>query len=396
MGESTGLDARARLAYWIALGIFVLLAVGTVLMASLAPIRPSDPSVSRVQSTETSTGPDGSTTTVSRTQTTTGDGGGSVLGWQVGRPGAVGLQLVGGLLVAYLVSGLVHRVVSGHYALKMLGVELTEPATPIRSAAAAASVAVDERRVLAEDSMAEQASLEAGIRSSSEPVDEDPTTDTNTPDIVFGLSDLGASLATALRSLLSPPPRMPIHGTEDMARILSNRGVLPPRLAVAVERVIRQCRTTDNRRNRARLDDAAMAYGPSLLADLRALRRTAALAFEQHVLRQVELVPRCTVDRGIVIQGNQVDAMAERDGSEVVVEVRSRVGPGATGAVEEAFEWLRGIPAQMPVLLIVPTEPTASPRWQDIRSRQGLTVLPWDEEHGKLATVLTSLLGGGP
>ncbi len=385
-------DRTRRVAYWVALSIFLLLAVGTVLMASLAPMRPDDPPVSQVHSIQKTTGADGRTTTIERTQVTTGDGGGSVFGWTVGRVGVFGLQLVGGLLVAYLISGLVHRAICGHYALKMLGVELPEQAGSIAKAAEEASAAVDERRVLAEDTIADQANLAEGVRPSSEPVDDDSPEDMGVSDIVFGLSDLSTSLSAALRSLLAPPPRITVHGTEDMARILNNRGVLPPPLSAAVARVVRECRSTGTRRNRARLDEAAMTYGPDLLADLHRLRRTAARAFEEHVLDALDQVPRCTVDRGKVLRSSQVDALAERDGTAVVVEVRSRIGPGATSPVDDASEWLRGIPAEVPVLLIVPAEPTSSPRWQEIRNRPGLTVLSWDEEHLRFPAVLTEML----
>ncbi len=388
-------DHSRRLAYWAALGTFVLLAAGTVLMASLAPMRPDGPPVSKVHSVETAVGADGKTTKTERIQETTGKRGGSILGWTVGRAGAFALQLVGGLLVAYLVSGLVHRVICGHYAVKMIGVELPDQAIPLAKAADEASATVDERRVLAHDTIAEQANLAEGVRSSSEPVDSEMPDNTGANEIVFGLSDLSTSLSAVLRTLLSPPPRIPVHGTEEMARILSNRGVLPPQLSVAVERVARQCRTTGSRRIRARLDDTAMTYGPIMLADLRRLRRTAARAFEQHVINALMRVPRCTIDRGKVIQGNQVDALAQRDGTEVIVEVRSRIGPGATNAVEDASEWLQGIPVDAPVLLVVPVEPTVTPDWQKIRSRPGLTVLPWDEEYHQLSAILSTMLTNG-
>jgi hypothetical protein len=387
------LGKRERVAYWVALVVFLLIALGTVLMAWFTPISPDDPPVNRVESVETTSKSDGTTTTVARRQTTTGDDGGSIFGWKVGGSGRFAVQLTAGLLLAYLVAGLVHRVVCGHYAVKMLGVELADRATPIAAAADAASATADERRVLAEDTTAERANLAAGISPSSEPVDVTGASQAGVPDLVFGLSDLGASLAAVLRRLLSPPPRMRVHGAEDMARILSNRGAIPPELATAVERVLRECRTAGNgrARARARLDEAAMAYGPRLLADLQSLGSTVGRAFEQHVLDQLGRVPGCTITKWRVVEGSQVDAMATRGRSDVIVEVRARVGPGAIDAVEETHAWLEPLPEHFPVLLIVPAEPTMSPTWELIRGRRGLTVLSWDEGSDRLATVLTSM-----
>lgn len=392
--DETG--ARERVAYWAAVGVFVLIAGGTVLMAWRAPISPDDPPVTRVHSVETTRKADGATTTVERTQTTTGDEGGSILGWKVGGTGRFAVQLTAGLLLSYLIAGLVHRVVCGHYAVKMLGVELADRAAPIAAAADVASATADERRVLAADTTAERATLAADVRPSSEPVDADAELDAGVPDIVFRLSDLSTSLAGVLRRLLSPPPRRPMTGTEEMAQVLSNRGVLPPALATAVERVVRECRTAARSgRVRARLDEAAMAYGPRLLADLHCLRPTVGPAFERHVLERLDGMPRCTVRKRWVVSGHQVDALVTRDDVDVVVEVRARVGPGATDAVRETREWLHGVPVALPVLLIVPAEPPASPDWQDVRDRPGLTVLSWDERSDELAGVLGALLTAG-
>jgi len=387
------LGRRGRVAYWAALGVFVLIATGAVLTAGFTPFIPDDPPVTRIESTETSRNSDGTTSTMQRSELTTGPGAGGIFGWKVGRVGTFALQFIGGMLIAYLVGGLVYRAVCGHYALRMFGLELQDRSSPLASAADEASATVDERRVLAEDTMAERANLAEGVRPSSEPVDEELTVDSGAWDIVFGLTDLSTSLATVLRQLLSPPPRVRIRGTETMARLLSNRGVLPPRLAAAVERVLRQSRVSSTGRTRARLDDQAMTYGPPLLADLRSLRRTASRAFEQHVLHQVEHVPGFTVSRSKVMQGIQVDAVATHGPSDVVVEVRARVGPGATGAVRETHEWLQRVPSDLPVLLIVPAEPTASPDWRDVLSRPRLVVLPWDEQSDKLVGKLTTLLG---
>jgi hypothetical protein len=157
-------------------------------------------------------------------------------------------------------------------------------------------------------------------------------------------------------------------------------------------RVVRECHMIDRGRVRARLDDTAMAHGPKLLADLRALRQTAARAFEQHVLKKVAEVPRCTVELQKIVEGSQIDAMATCGRAEVIVEVRARVGPGGTAAVRGAREWLQSLPLHLPVLLIVPAEPTPSLDWQAVIQRPGLTVLFWDEHSDQLTDVLTSML----
>jgi hypothetical protein len=93
-----------------------------------------------------------------------------------------------------------------------------------------------------------------------------------------------------------------------------------------------------------------------------------------------------------IVKGSQIDAMATCGRAEVIVEVRARVGPGGTAAVRGTREWLQSLPLHLPVLLIVPAEPTPSPDWQAIAQRPGLTVLYWDEHSDQLADRLTSML----
>jgi hypothetical protein len=396
-GAESPASQRSRVAYWVSISVFLVLALGAGLMATLAPLSmdSASPEITRVESTETSHGADGVTTTVERRETTTGSGGsGNFLGLRLHSLAIGAIQLIVGLLGAYLIAGLIHRVVCGHYTIKMGPVELPDAghATQFRDAADAASQTVDQRRVLAEDTKArEEEASRHGVRPSSEPVDE-PDIEFRGEDMVFGLRDLSISLASALRELLSPPSRRPIRNSEDMVDILLTRGVLPNGLADAVGRVLYQCRIVGAGPTRVRIDDAAMAYGPQLLTELRALRTTAARALERHVLGQLERLPNYTVHREAEIGHTQVDAIVCRNGRQVIVEVRARVGPGATAAVGGLHDWLNSLQTEMPILLIIPAQPTPSSLWQEIGSRPNLGVLVWDEQCDGLASRLNQLL----
>lgn len=233
---------------------------------------------------------------------------------------------------------------------------------------------------------------------------------------VTNLVMLRTKVANLLSELAIPPPPGgfgPVTATID---VLVGRGVLDGATAQALRDTVE---IADQAARGAtvphRVAIAVENAGPAILEQLALLRTIAAARFEDYVLdRLQEQVPdgwSVDIDRAIAsgtptgmpapsrpvrTRHARVDALVSADDLSVVVEVRARLQPGATGQTEALRAWILALPVDLPVLLIMLGDGlSARERRQVAGDRAGaLRVLQWDLEAGKLIPELRRLLAG--
>jgi hypothetical protein len=232
---------------------------------------------------------------------------------------------------------------------------------------------------------------------------------------VTGLVMLRTKAANLLSELAVPPPPGgfgPVSATID---VLLGRGVL--RMDQA--RALRDAMDIADQAARGAMVHRRVAVavensGPAILEQLALLRTVAAARFEDHVLDTLQdSVPPgwvVDIDRAIVTGDQQqgdglgttvarrharVDALVTAGDSSAVVEVRARLQPGVAFQIKAVREWMRALPPDLPVLLIMLGDGLAPRELQQISEGHEafVEVLQWDRNAGSLVTMLSDLLG---
>jgi len=233
---------------------------------------------------------------------------------------------------------------------------------------------------------------------------------------VTNLVMLRTRAANLLYELAVPPPPGgfgPVSATIDT---LVKRGVLDDAQARALRDLVD---IADQAARGAvvpeRVEEAAENSGPAILEQL-ALRRTEAAArFEDHVLdtlqRRAPWGWSIDIDRAIVSEHldatdpgassgvrprhARVDALVTVGDREAVVEVRARLQPGASGQIQAVHEWMKALPPDIPVLLIMLGEGLTPRELEQVcDSHMGpVALLEWDRDADSLIRELSALLG---
>jgi hypothetical protein len=232
---------------------------------------------------------------------------------------------------------------------------------------------------------------------------------------VTNLVMLRAKLANLLSELAVPPPPGgfgPVPATID---ILIERGVLDIDQAKALRDTVE---IADQAARGAtvprRVAIACENSGPAILEQLALLRTVAAARFEDFVLdRLQQQIPAdwaLDMDRSIARDGGpdglqpdghdvgrrhaRVDALVTSGDRSAVVEIRSRLQPGASGQIEAARTWLAALPADIPVLLIMLGDELTGRELRAMSNgRPGrVEILQWDRYASSLIPVLRDLL----
>lgn len=234
---------------------------------------------------------------------------------------------------------------------------------------------------------------------------------------VTSLVMLRAKLANLLSELAVPPPPGgfgPVSATIDT---LVGRGVLD----VAQAQALRDTVDLSDQAARGavvprRVAIAVENSGSAILEQLALLRTVAAARFEDHVLETLqEQIPTqwsLDIDRSIVSTGSpvqlqagvqdlgrrhaRVDALVTAADRAAVVEIRSRLQPGASGQIEAVRTWLGALPSELPVLLIMLGDALTARELKAISNgREGtVELLQWDRYASALVPTLRDLLRG--
>jgi hypothetical protein len=91
-----------------------------------------------------------------------------------------------------------------------------------------------------------------------------------------------------------------------------------------------------------------------------------------------------------------VDALVTVDERSVVVEVRARLQPGAAVQIEAVRTWVRALPADLPILLVMLGDALSARERQQIAGDHdgALRILQWDIDADKLVSELRRLVVG--
>jgi hypothetical protein len=233
---------------------------------------------------------------------------------------------------------------------------------------------------------------------------------------VTNLVMLRTKAANLLYELAVPPPPGGFGSVSATIDTLVKRGVLDDKQAKALRGLVD---IADLAARGAvvpeRVEEAAENSGPAILEQL-ALRRTEAAArFEDYVLDTLQdTAPRewsIDIDRAIVSehldatdQGvssgkrprhARVDALVTVGDREAVVEVRARLQPGASGQIQAVREWMKALPPDIPILLIMLGEGLTPREIEQMCGghRGPVELLEWDRDADSLIRDLGELLG---
>jgi hypothetical protein len=234
---------------------------------------------------------------------------------------------------------------------------------------------------------------------------------------VTNLVTLATEAAHRLSELAVPPPPGGFGRPSAMIDTLLGRGVLEDQAAQALLRLVD---IADQAARGAmvppRVAIAVENSGPTILSQLDLLRTQAAARFEDHVLDTLQKrAPRewsIDIDRAIVSDDQpdktasdapsatrprhaRVDALVTVGDRSAVVEVRARLQPTVPGQIDAVREWMKALPFDLPVLLIMLGEGLTARQLEQIRDGHGAPVelLLWDSEAKSLIGVLNNLLG---
>jgi hypothetical protein len=234
---------------------------------------------------------------------------------------------------------------------------------------------------------------------------------------VTSLVMLRAKLGNLLSELAVPPPPGgfgPVSATIDT---LVGRGVLDAAQAQALRDAVD---ISDQAARGAvvprRVAIAVENSGSAILEQLALLRTVAAARFEDHVLdslqQQIPSQWSLDIDRSILSTSDpvrlqvglqelgqrhaRVDALVTAADRAAVVEIRSRLQPGASGQIEAVRAWLGALPSELPVLLIMLGDALTARELKSISNgREGpVEILQWDRYAASLITTLRGLLSG--
>ena len=267
---------------------------------------------------------------------------------------------------------------------------------------------------------------------------------------VSNLVMLRTKVSNLLSELAVPPPPGGFGHVPATIEVLRNRAVLDTSTAQALKD------TMDIADDAARgamvprkVAQAVENSGPAILDQLALLRTVAAARFEDHVLSALRdraptgwvidfdrAIPRdepavlahpatpgageadgstpAAVTSDGATPGSEtdagqaratpmharVDALVTADTQQAVVEVRARLQPGARAQIDAVLEWLRALPPDLPVLLVILGDGLTARELQRIRVvRPGrVELLLWDHDSDELIVAVRELMArpGGP
>jgi hypothetical protein len=217
---------------------------------------------------------------------------------------------------------------------------------------------------------------------------------------------LRTKAANLLSELAFPPPPGgfgPVSATID---VLHSRGVLDAEQAQALRDAVG---IGDQAAGGAavpqRVTLACQNSGPAILDQLALLQTVAAARFEDYVLDTLrQRLPAgwsMDIDRALPRNENapgglhaRVDALVTAGDQRAVVEVRARLQPGSQGQVEVVADWLRALPPDLPVLIVMLGEGLTARELRQIGDghEAAVEVLQWDLDADALIVVLRELL----
>jgi hypothetical protein len=227
---------------------------------------------------------------------------------------------------------------------------------------------------------------------------------------------LATEVAHQLAELAYPPPPDGVDSLSGTIDTLLGRGVLDRPTADSLRRVVDIAdQAARGAMVPARVATAVENSGPAILNQLATLQTVAAAQFEDHVLDELqERAPRewsIDIDRAMP-SGNQpdeetsgasaamksrharVDALVSDDHQEAVVEVRARLQPTKPGQIEAVRTWMKALPSDVPVLLIMLGRGLSARQLREISEGHTgpVELLEWDRNSDELIKVLRGLL----
>ena len=233
---------------------------------------------------------------------------------------------------------------------------------------------------------------------------------------VTNLVTLRAQVTVVLQELAFPPPPGGFGPSSATIETLLNRGVLDGAQAQALRDTLA---IADQAASGAivpqRVATAVKNSGPAIVEQLALLRTVAAARFEDHVLETLQnrASAEWSIDLDVAITGDEqrdrpasdppsatkrhtlVDALVTVGERAVIVEVRARLQRGAVGQVEAVCKWMKGLPSDLPILLIMLGEGLTGHELRRITEghRAPVEILEWDQEANSFIRVLRGLLG---
>jgi hypothetical protein len=233
---------------------------------------------------------------------------------------------------------------------------------------------------------------------------------------VTNLVTLATNATYLLSELAYPPPPDGFGSHAATIDILIGRGVLDFPTAQAL---LRLQDIADQAARGAmvprRVATAVENSGPAILNQLALLRTAAAARFEDHVLDTLQekapLEWSIDIDRAITNDNQsdekdsgapssarprhaRVDALASDGDKNAVVEVRARLQPTESGQIEAVRQWMKALPSDLPILLIMLGKRLSTRQLQEIcEGHTGpVELLEWDRDADSLIKVLGGLL----
>ncbi len=364
-----------RFASWVALALFVVLLFGggALLLAENLDT-PKSTETKTVETTQLVTDASGkrtSTTTMEKTTLPAAEP--SAVERLASPRGTLIAKLLVLFAVAFLAAAGTQRALLGRYAIKIAGVEVPEIPP------AAANSIGDTAK-----SLGGQATM-VGANAEPAPENREPEEDitVDVPDTTSGLVQLRFELERVLRSLAVPPP---IHRQTaiTLIGILTQRGVLPYDLQASLINIVQAGDlAAAGSKVPPVVRSAAEQSGPYILQTLALQRRTAAQAFENHVLDVLtKAVGPGEVTFDTLVGTTRYDAVVRHAGQTVVVEVRARLDPKASKEFQAVVRLVNSLPPELPLILVAPGAGITPRQLAELNgARSGaLEIVRWDEE----------------
>jgi hypothetical protein len=220
---------------------------------------------------------------------------------------------------------------------------------------------------------------------------------------VIDIVDLETHIEGLLGELVFPlSPRG--RSSRDLMDVLLRRGVLDQAAADSLLELLDSAQQVAGGAEMSAEDAAAVRNsGLTVLRQVAALRRTAFAAFESHVLdllrRKASTIPdvrvklhadlrrveseRYSALNESVIESPKVDAIVERGGNRVVVEVRAQVHSSSHRHLVPLLNWLYSLPTGSSVLLVLPGDSSDAAEMAQLIQLSydaRVEILMWDSE----------------
>jgi hypothetical protein len=208
---------------------------------------------------------------------------------------------------------------------------------------------------------------------------------------------LRTRIANLLSEVAFPPPPEGGGPISYIIEVLRHRGVLSDETTKALRDTVEIAdKASTGVAVPHRLTIAAQNNGPTILQQISQLRATAPAKCEDHILAVLEReMPRSwTVEWDAKVEAARVDALVRRDDVRVVVEVRTKVHPGADGQVDSLRRWLSAVPKQLPVVLVLLGNGLNDRLMRQVRGDHlgEVKVLLWDNESSSLIDEIDEVL----